>query len=135
MPSSDVVGDMIAIIKNANSRKHQKTSVPHSRYKEGVASVLKAEGYITDFKVIQDEKKKERKTLWIYLKYDTEGQRVITDIVRISKPGKRVFRGMDNVGKVLDGLGISILSTNRGILSNRQAKKQKVGGELICRVW
>ena len=135
MPSSDNVGDMIAMIKNANQRKHQKVGIPHSRLKEGVAKVLKHEGYVTDIQVVAHEKKPERKTLWLYLKYDTEGQRVLSDIVRISKPGKRVFRSISNVDRVLDGLGITVLSTNRGILSDRQAKKQKVGGELICKVW
>lgn len=135
MPSSDSVGDMICIIKNANTRKHLKAAIPHSRFKEGVARVLKEEGYLVDFKVTADEKLPVRKTLWVYLKYDPEGQRVLTDIIRVSKPGRRIFRPISGVSKVLDGLGISVLSTNRGLLSDRQARKQKVGGELVCRVW
>ncbi len=135
MPSSDPVGDMIAMVKNALGRRHAKLAIPHSRFKEGVARVLKEEGYIADFKSVVDEKHKERKTLWVYLKYDAEGQRVLTDIKRISRPGRWVFRGVGEFGKVLDGLGITVLSTNRGILSDRQARKQKVGGEMICKVW
>lgn len=135
MPSSDPVSDMICMLKNANGRRHEKVGVPHSRFKEGVARVLKEEGYITDFKVVADEKLAVRKRMWIYLKYDPEGRRVLTDIVRVSKPGRRIFRGLGAFGKVLDGLGITVLSTNRGILSDRQARKQKVGGEMICRVW
>jgi small subunit ribosomal protein S8 len=135
MASSDPVGDMIAALKNANGRKHQKLCVTHSRFKEGVVRVLKDEGYIVDFKVVPDEKLPARKLMWVYLKYDSEGQRVLTDIVRVSKPGKRVFRPIAQVGKVLDGLGISVLSTHKGLLSDRQAKRQKVGGELVCRVW
>ncbi len=135
MPSSDPVGDMIAMIKNAYHRRRPKLSLPSSRLKEGVAKVLRSEGYIEDVQVVQDEKRPERKSLHLYLKYDTEGAPVVTEIRRVSKPGCRVFRGVDRLGKVLDGLGISVLSTSRGILSDRQARKQRVGGELLCKVW
>ena len=135
MASSDPVGDMIAILKNANQRRHPKASVSHSRLKEGVAQVLKAEGYLSDVKVVADEKKPHRKTMWLYLKYDAENRRVLTDIKRVSSPGRRIFRGSREVSKVLDGLGVTVLTTSRGILSSRQAKKMNVGGELICRVW
>ncbi|MBI2932370.1 MAG: 30S ribosomal protein S8 [Planctomycetes bacterium] len=135
MASSDPVGDMIAMIKNANQRKHARVAIPHSRFKEGVARVLKEEGYVADYKTVGDEKRPERKTLWVYLKFDPEGQRVITNILRMSKPGRRVFRGVDRLGRVLDGLGIVVLSTHRGLLSDRQARKEKVGGEMVCKVW
>jgi small subunit ribosomal protein S8 len=135
MASSDPVGDMLAIIKNANQRRHPKAAVPHSKLKEGVAQVLKSEGYLSDVKVVADEKKPFRKTMWLYLKYDAENRRVLTDIKRVSSPGRRIFRGSTEVSKVLDGLGVSVLTTSRGILSSRQAKKLNVGGELICRVW
>ena len=133
--SSDPVGDMIAMIKNAQGRRHKRLSLPHSRLKEGVAGVLKTEGYLEDLKVIPDDKRPQIKSLHLWLKYDGDGKSVITDIKRVSKPGCRIFRGVDNFGKVLDGLGISVLSTSKGVLSDRQAKKQRVGGELICRVW
>ena len=135
MASSDPVGDMICIIKNANQRRHAKAAVTHSKLKEGVAQVLKSEGYLSDIKVITDEKTPYRKTMWLYLKYDAENRRVLTDIKRVSSPGRRIFRGSTEVAKVLDGLGVSVLTTSRGILSSRQAKKMNVGGELICRVW
>ena len=135
MASSDPVGDMLAIIKNANQRRHAKAAVPHSKMKEGVAQVLKAEGYLSDVKVVTDEKTPYKKTMWLFLKYDPENRRVLTDIKRVSSPGRRIFRGSTEISKVLDGLGVSVLTTSRGILSSRQAKKLNVGGELICRVW
>ena len=135
MPSSDPVGDMIAMIKNAKGRRHKRLSLPHSRLKEGVAGVLRSEGYLEDVKVTVDEQRKYLKTLHLFMKYDTDGTAVITEIKRVSKPGCRVFRGVDRLGRVLDGLGVSVLSTSKGILSDRQARKERVGGELICRVW
>ena len=135
MPSSDPVGDMIAMIKNAKGRRHKRLSLPHSLLKEGVAKVLRSEGYLEDVKVTVDEKRTFLKTLHLFMKYDTDGVAVITEIKRVSKPGCRVFRGVDRLGRVLDGLGVSVLSTSKGILSDRQARKERVGGELICRVW
>jgi len=135
MPSSDPVGDMLAMIKNAYGRRHKRLSLPHSILKEGVAKVLRTEGYLEDVKSIQDEKKAERKTLHLYLKYDGTGQSVITDIKRVSKPGCRIFRGVDSLGRIMDGLGIQVLSTSKGIMSDRQARKERVGGELVCKVW
>ena len=135
MPSSDPVGDMLAMIKNAYGRRHKRLSLPHSILKEGVAKVLRSEGYLEDVKTIQDEKKKERKTLHLYLKYDAEGSSVISEIKRVSKPGCRIFRGVDSLGRIMDGLGVQVLSTSKGILSDRQARKERVGGELICKVW
>jgi small subunit ribosomal protein S8 len=135
MASSDPVGDMLAMIKNAFGRRHKRLSLPHSIMKEGVAKVLRSEGYIEDVKTIQDEKRAERKTLHLYLKYDGTGQSVITEIKRVSKPGCRIFRGVDSLGRIMDGLGIQVLSTSKGIMSDRQARKQRVGGELVCKVW
>ena len=135
MPSSDPVGDMLAMIKNAYGRRHKRVSLPHSRLKEGVAKVLRSEGYLEDVKTVQDEKAAWLKSLHLYLKYDSDGQSVISDIKRVSKPGCRIFRGVDNLGRIMDGLGVQVLSTSKGILSDRQAKKQRVGGELICKVW
>lgn len=133
--SSDPVGDMIAMIKNAHGRRHKRLSLPHSRLKEGVAGVLKSEGYIEDLRVVADDKYPQIKSLHLFLKYDGDGKAVITDIKRVSRPGCRIFRGVDKLGRVLDGLGISVLSTSKGVLSDRQAKKQRLGGELLCKVW
>jgi len=135
MPSSDPVGDMLAMIKNAYGRRHKRVSLPHSILKEGVAKVLRSEGYLEDVKVVDDEKKKERKSLHLYLKYDNDGSSVISEIKRVSKPGCRIFRGVDKLGRIMDGLGVQVLSTSKGILSDRQARKERVGGELICKVW
>ena len=133
--SSDPVGDMLTMIRNAQHRRHRRLQLPHSRMKEGVASVLKSEGYLTDYKVTAEEKRPQIKTLHLWVKYDEWGKAVITGIKRVSRPGCRIFRGVDSLGKVLDGLGISILSSSKGIMSDRQAKKSRVGGEVICRVW
>ena len=135
MPSSDPVGDMLAMIKNAYGRRHKRVSLSHSNFKEGVAKVLRSEGYLEDVKTIQDEKRPERKTLHLYLKYDGTGQSVIAEIKRVSKPGCRIFRGVDSLGRIMDGLGIQVLSTSKGIMSDRQARKERVGGELVCKVW
>ena len=133
--SSDPVGDMIAMIKNAQHRRHRRLACPHSRLKEGVAEVLKKEGYVTDVKVVADDKKTFLKSLHVFLKYGEDGRGVITEIRRVSKPGCRIFRGVGELPRVQDGLGISVLSTSKGILSDRQARKERVGGELICKVW
>ena len=135
MASSDPVGDMLAMIKNAYGRRHKRVSLTHSNFKEGVAKVLRGEGYLEDVKTVADEKKPERKFLHLYLKYGTTGDSVITDIKRVSKPGCRIFRGVDNLGRIMDGLGVQVLSTSKGIMSDRQARKDRVGGELICKVW
>ncbi len=135
MPSSDPVGDMIAMIKNANTRGLKRVETPTSRFKEGVAAVLKREGYIEDYKVVADEKVKVRRTLHVYLKYDIDRKPVLTNIVRVSKPGCRVFRPIAKFGKVVDGLGIQVVSTSKGILSDREAREKKVGGEMVCKVW
>jgi small subunit ribosomal protein S8 len=135
MPSSDPVGDMLAMIKNAYGRRHKRISLAHSKFKEGVAKVLRSEGYLEDVKVVQDEKRKEIKVLHLYLKYGNTGESVISDIKRVSKPGCRIFRGVDNLSRIMDGLGVQVLSTSKGIMSDRQARKERVGGELVCKVW
>jgi small subunit ribosomal protein S8 len=135
MPTSDPVGDMICRIKNGCHRRHRRVSLPHSNLKEAVAKVLRSEGYLEDVKVTTDEKATFRKELHLYLKYDPEGTPVIGEIRRVSKPGCRIFRGTQELKKVMDGLGIQVLSTSKGLLSDRQARKEKVGGEIVCKVW
>lgn len=135
MPSSDPVGDMIAMLKNAAQRRHPKVSLPHSRLKEGVARVLQKEGYLEDVRVTADERRPQIKTLHLYLRYDEEGGCVISEIRRVSRPGCRIFRGVERLGRVQDGLGIAVLSTSKGILSDRQARQERVGGEVLCKVW
>jgi len=135
MASTDPVGDMIVMIKNAYSRRHRRVTVPHSRLKEGVCRVLFSEGYLEDVRSETDEKRKELKYLHLYLKYDAEGSPVLTELRRVSRPGCRIYRGVERLGKVLDGLGVSVLSTSKGVLSDRQARKSRVGGELLCKAW
>jgi small subunit ribosomal protein S8 len=136
MASSDPLGDMIAMIKNANTRGLRKIELPHSRTREGVAQVLRSEGYVEDVRVTEAEVRGlKRKTLHVFLKRTPEGGGVLTEIVRVSKPGRRIYRSMRRLGKVMDGLGIWVLSTSQGILSDRQARVKRTGGEVLCKVW
>lgn len=136
MASTDPLADTLTQIRNALQRNFKQVAVPHSRLKESVVKILKQEGYLKDFKVVPDEALGEkRKTLHIYLKYGPDGEMIINKITRVSKPGRRVYRGVQNIGKVLDGLGVTVLSTSRGVISDRQARKLNIGGEILCRVW
>ncbi len=125
---TDSVGSMLTSIRNANSAGHTSVKVPASRLKANICKVLKEEGYIRSFKILVSEDRKA--FLKIHLK---EG--AISGLKRVSSPGMRVFSSNDTIPRVISGLGVSILSTSRGVLSSRQAVKQKVGGEIICNVW
>ena len=129
---TDPVADMLARIRNANKALHEHVEMPTSRLKEGIARILKEEGYITDFHVKKGE---SFDTLVIQLKYGRSRERIITDLKRVSKPGQRRYVPTDSIPRVLNGMGIAILSTSKGVLVDREARKQKVGGELICTVW
>ncbi|MBI2900944.1 MAG: 30S ribosomal protein S8 [Planctomycetes bacterium] len=133
---TDTLGDMIAMIKNANQRGRREVRCPHSRLREGVARVMHQEGYLSDVRVTEVEAKgTKRKFLHVTLKTDADGNRVLTDVVRVSKPGRRTYRPMGRLGKVMDGLGIWILSTSQGIMSDRSARTKRTGGEILCKVW
>ena len=123
---------MLTRIRNANSAKHESVDVPASNMKKEIARILLEEGFIRGYDVIEDEK---QGIIRIQLKYGQSGERVIQGIKRISKPGMRVYTNAYEVPKVLNGLGISIISTSKGILTDRQARKENVGGEVICYVW
>ena len=129
---TDPFADMLTRIRNANKAKFKKVDMPSSNLKVSVAKILKDEGYIKNHKVIKDTK---QGILTIYLKYDGENNTVITGLKRISKPGRRVYVKKDKIPKVLTGLGINILSTPRGILTDKKARESNVGGELLCSVW
>ena len=131
MTLSDPIGDMFARIKNAHSRNYKKIELPTSSFKTKIAQVLKNEGYIVDFKVT-NEKNKSR--LEINLKYNS-GNPVIQEIERISKPGRRIFSSAGSLPKINNGLGIAIISTPKGVMTDGDARKQKVGGEIICKVF
>jgi small subunit ribosomal protein S8 len=131
MSLSDPVGDMLARIKNSQVRNHKKVQLPSSKFKVKIVEVLKNEGYIIDFKIDNDEKKPN---LEINLKYNL-GNPVISNIERISKPGRRIFSSAESLPKINNGLGIAIVSTPKGVMTDVDARKQKIGGEIICKVF
>ena len=131
MSLSDPIGDMIARIKNASLRNYKKVDIPLSKFKTKIADVLKNEGYIIDYKV---ETIDGKNNLLIDLKYNS-GNPVINSIQRISKPGKRIFSSADSLPKVSNGLGIAIISTPKGVMTDQDARKNQVGGEIICKVF
>ena len=131
MSLSDPIGDMIARVKNAQARKHKKVELPSSKFKSKIADILKNEGFIKDFKVSTEDKKN---ILSLELKYHS-GNPVISNFERVSKPGRRIFSSADSLPKINNGLGIAILSTPKGVMTDIDARKQKVGGEIICKVF
>ncbi len=130
---TDPIADMLTRIRNAALARHDRTEVPASKLKAAVADILKSEGYIAD--VRPSENDVGPKKLTIVLKYGRDRQSAIDGVRRISRPGRRVYVPHDEIPKVFSGLGISILSTSRGVLSDRDARRLKVGGELLCEVW
>ena len=130
--STDPIADMLTSMRNALRVRHPKVDVPASKLKGELARVLKEEGFLAAYKVIEENKKK---TLRLYLKYGPNKQSVITGLRRVSTPGRRVYRKRTDIKLVVGGLGISILTTPQGILSGRQARRQGVGGEILCEVW
>jgi small subunit ribosomal protein S8 len=129
---TDPVADMLTRIRNANKALHEHTQMPTSRLKEEIARLLKEEGYITDFRV---QKGDSFDLLQIDLKYGRNRERIITDLRRISKPGRRVYARKDRLPRVLGGMGTAILSTSRGVMTSRNAEREGIGGEVICFVW
>ena len=132
MTMTDPIADMLTRVRNANSAHHEKVSMPHSNIKGHIAEILKEQGYIGDFEVVQEE---VGKTLTISLKYGPNRERSIAGIKRISKPGLRVYAKSTALPKVLGGLGIAIISTSTGLLTDRQCAKKGVGGEVLAYVW
>ena len=131
MNLSDPIGDMLARIKNAQNRNHKKIQLPSSKFKTKIADVLKNEGYIINYKIVKNDK---GSSLEIDLKYNL-GNPVIQVIQRVSKPGRRIFSSAESLPKINNGLGIAIISTPKGVMSDIDARKQKVGGEIICKVF
>ena len=131
MSLSDPIGDMIARVKNAQDRNHKKVELPSSNFKTKIADILKNEGFIKDFKVNSVENKS---ILSLELKYHS-GNPVISAFERVSKPGRRIFSSADSLPKINNGLGIAILSTPKGVMTDIDARKQRVGGEIICKVF
>ncbi len=129
---TDPIADMLTRIRNAVRVERPTVELPMSRVKRGLAEVLKREGYIWDWEEVED---KPSNQIRIYLKYGPNGERVIRHVRRISKPGHRVYSGSTKLRPVLGGLGISILSTSRGVISDREARQRNLGGEVLCEVW
>lgn len=131
MAMTDPIADMLTRIRNANQLKYETVSMPSSKVKCTIASVLLNEGYILDYKVEGDVKK----VLTLTLKYGANGERVITNLKRISKPGLRIHVDSENLPRVLNGLGIAIISTSQGIMTDKEARAKKIGGEVLAYVW
>ena len=129
---TDPIADMLTRIRNANKAMHDSTTMPTSRMKEEIARILKEEGYIADYRVEPGE---PFATLVVELKFARDRRRVITDLKRVSKPGRRVYAGKDRLPRVLGGLGTAIMSTSTGVITHRQAAERGVGGEVIAFVW
>jgi small subunit ribosomal protein S8 len=135
---TDPIADMFARIRNAVQAKHARVDVPASRLKADIARILQSEGYIAGFRAVEETvegRKTPVKRIRLFLKYGPHGERVISGIERISRPGRRVYFSRDQVPPVLGGLGISILTTSRGVMTGREAVKTGVGGEVLCNVW
>ena len=142
---TDPIADMLTRIRNANKAMHDSTSMPTSRLKEEIARILKEEGYITDFNVVSSEdlnaREEDKKkhvpydTLTIELKYGRNRDRVLTNLKRISKPGRRVYARKDRLPRVLGGMGTAILSTSGGLITSKTAEERGVGGEVVCFIW
>lgn len=132
---TDPISDMLTRIRNASMARHDRTVMPHSMMKERVAQVLKAEGFIDDVRVADAEEGGQSKVLTIVMRYGRDRVSAIDGVRRVSSPGRRVYVRHDRIPRVRAGLGISILSTSAGVMTDTDARKQRVGGELICEVW
>jgi small subunit ribosomal protein S8 len=134
MPVSDPIADMLTRVRNANTAMHDTVVMPSSKLKEALAKILVQEGYIAGFNV-SDNGEKPGKTLEIELKYSADRARTISGIKRVSKPGLRVYTAADRLPRVLGGLGVAVLSTSQGLMTDKEARKRHVGGEVLCFVW
>ncbi len=132
MVMTDPIADMLTRIRNGNMVGHEKVDIPGSRIKFAIAQILKDEGYLRDAEFIPDNK---QGTIRVYLKYGPNNERVITGLKRISKPGLRIYAKAEELPRVLGGLGIAIVSTSKGIMTDRKARQNQVGGEVLCYIW
>ncbi len=132
MSMTDPVADMLSRIRNGIQAHHDRVELPASKLKVEIARILKSEGFISNYKLIED---KVQSTLRVYLKYSDDGEPVIHGIERISRPGRRVYRNKQEIPRVLGGLGLAIVSTSKGVLAGHDAVKYGVGGEVLCQVW
>ncbi len=129
---NDPIADMLIRIKNAVMRRKEEVNIPYSKLKERIAQILKDEGFVTDYRIEGEGIKKE---IIVLPKYDEEGNPILTDVKRVSKPGRRIYVKKDEIPWVKNGMGIAIISTSKGIITDREARRLKVGGEVLCEVW
>jgi small subunit ribosomal protein S8 len=132
MSMTDPIADLLTRIRNGIQARHERVELPASKLKVEIARILKSEGFISNFKLVED---KVQPMLRVYLKYSEDGEPVIHGIERISRPGRRVYRNKQEIPRVLGGLGLAIVSTSKGVLSGTEAVKNGVGGEVLCQVW
>ena len=132
MSMSDPIADLLTRIRNASRAEHEKVDIPSSKLKVRLAEILKDEGFIKNYRLIEDKK---QGMLRVYLKYGAGNERIISGLVRVSKPGRRVYVAKDKIPTILGGMGVVILSTSRGVMTDRDEKKQKLGGEVLAYVW
>lgn len=129
---SDPIADFLTRIRNASRAEHEKVDIPSSKLKMRMAEILKDEGFIRNFRVIEDNK---QGTLRVYLKYGAGSEKIISGIVRVSRPGRRIYVTKDRIPTILGGMGLAILSTSNGVMTDRQVRKQHLGGEVLAYVW
>ena len=129
---SDPIADLLTRIRNASRAEHEKVDIPSSKLKVRIVEILKEEGFIKNFRILEDNK---QGTLRVYLKYGTANEKMISGLVRVSTPGRRVYVGHDKIPSILGGMGVALLSTSRGVLTDREARKQQTGGEVLAYVW
>ena len=129
---SDPIADLLTRIRNASRAEHEKVDIPASKLKVKISELLKEEGFIKNYRLIEDDK---QGVLRVYLKYGAGNEKMISGLVRVSRPGRRVYVGKDKIPSILGGMGVAILSTSRGVMTDRQSRKQQLGGEVLAYVW
>ena len=132
MSMTDPIADLLTRIRNALLAKHDRLDVPASKLKQGLCELLKKEGYIEDYELVEHE---PQNVLRVYLRYSDEGIPAIRRVARVSKPGRRVYRKAGDIKPVLNGIGVAVVSTSKGLLSDQDARAQRVGGEILCEIW
>jgi small subunit ribosomal protein S8 len=134
MSMTDPIADMLTRIRNGITSRHDRVEMPASKLKVEIARILKSEGFVSNYKIVEEDGRPQQ-VLRVYLKYSGNGEPVIHGIERVSRPGKRVYRGKEEIPRVLGGLGLAIVSTSKGVLSGSEAARTGVGGEVLCQVW